>query len=208
MRLNEIVNVDTLQEPEGDFSEERFAAGKEELGSGQTARVFKSEDPNTVTRLTYVRGKNDPYLQFIRLIQKHSDNPYFPRIYDARLYPSPEHGRYVYRLMLNMERLVPVRDERTIDAAEGILRRIGVLPPDQDLRKPWLKSLFRDKRQEMIANSKDPKFVEALKLLDPLLTKFGVDLHNKNIMLRLTGAGPQLVLLDPLVPKYTHPPYE
>ena len=60
-----------------------------------------------------------------------------------------------------------------------------------------------DFRKDLVANTNNPKFKEAMNLLEPFLSGSvpGVisDMHAGNWMLRLTGHGPHLVISDPLV---------
>ena len=106
-----------------------------------------------------------------------------------------------------MERLLPLKNEKIIDVMDHKLRELGVLD-EEPLSRAWLKILFKDKYNKIIQNTPDPKFAEALRLIKPFVDKFGNDLHHKNIMVRLTGTGPQLVLIDPIVPHYFHPPFD
>lgn len=209
MLLNELVDVDRPRTIKKQWSDEEFAHGREEIGSGQTTRAFKSRTPGAVDRLMYVRGLDDPYLQFIRTIQKHDDNPYFPRILHAKLQETgmEEDGEPIYRVLMQMEELIPLKNEKIIRAMDDKLRQLGLLD-EEHLSRAWLKVLFKDKYNQLMNSDVDPKFAEALRILKPFVDKFGNDLHHKNLMVRLTGTGPQLVLIDPIVPHYFHPPFD
>ena len=54
-------------------------------------------------------------------------------------------------------------------------------------------------RSQLIRTSNNQKFVEALRLLSPILKNNIADFHAGNIMIRYTSVGPQLVFLDPVV---------
>lgn len=55
------------------------------------------------------------------------------------------------------------------------------------------------KRQELKQSSSNRQFKQALRLLEPLFKYGEPDLHKKNIMLRQTTNGPELVLVDPII---------
>lgn len=209
MLLQELVNVDKAHQLKGKWSDEKFAKGRKEIGSGQTTRAFHSRTPGLVDRLMYVKGKNDPYLQFIRLVQKHQDNPYFPKIPSAKLYKTDktdDDGTPIYRILMQMEKLIPLKDKRIINIMDKKMRELGVLD-DEHLSRAWLKILFKDKYSQLVSKSPDSDFKEALRLLKPYIDKFGNDLHHKNIMVRPTSNGLQPVLVDPIVPHYSHPEF-
>jgi hypothetical protein len=210
MLLNELVDVNKARETKGEWSDERFAQGRKELGSGQTTRAFNSRTPGYVDRLMYVKGKQDPYLKFIRMVRKHQDNPYFPHIPNAKLYKTDqtaEDGTPIFRVLMQMEKLIPLKDKRIINIMDKKMRELGVLDKEH-LSRAWLKILFKDKYSKLVSSSPDPQFREALKLLKPYIDEFGNDLHHKNIMVRPTSKGLQPVLMDPIVPHYTHPPFD
>lgn len=50
----------------------------------------------------------------------------------------------------------------------------------------------------IIQNTKHPKLKDALRLLGPLFNRHRSDIHDDNIMARLTSTGPQLVITDPI----------
>lgn len=209
MLLFELVDVDRPRKLKGDWSDEKFASKRAELGSGQTTRAFQGKRPGTVERLMYVKGLDDPYLEYLRLIEQHSDNPYFPKVHHAKTYETgkEEGGKPIYRVLMVMEKLIPLKDERVIQLMDFKLRQLGILD-EEHLSRAWLKILFRDKYNQLIKKSPDPQFREALQLLKPFIDKFGNDLHHKNLMVRPAGGKLQLVLADPLVPQYFHPPFE
>ena len=191
-----------------------MAKGHEHIARGQTARVFKSTKPGAVVRIGFLRSLDDPYLNFLKLILEHQDNPYFPRIYNAKLYRTGEKtggaGDPVFQLIVEMEELLPVDDPKIADAMTHKLKELKVLPPNLSLSghiaRPKANIAIRqafDHKTDMIINqTPDEQFAEALRVLQPLMYQHGLDLHMDNIMARLTGTGPQLVLVDPIIPAY------
>lgn len=210
MFLKELIDFDRPRTIKKKWDDDKFAKGRNEMGSGQTTRAFHSKTPGMVDRLMYVKGLDDPYLQFLRLIQKHQDNPYFPKVTNGKLYKT-EHkapdGSDVYRVLMQMEKLLPLKDPRIINMMDKKMRELGVLDKEH-LSRAWLKILFKDKYDKLVSDSPDRQFRDALRLLKPYIMKYGNDLHHKNIMVRPSSKGLQPVLMDPIVPHYFHPPFE
>lgn len=177
------------------------------------SRVYlDKKHPNQVLKVVPIHDKEDPYLQYVRMIQQHQTNPFFPKIYGIRLYDIPggthgsdELGNDYYapdHILLHvwMERLHPVT-ELDPEHVYQLLSDVGVdyrgrLKDDLSLRSLFSQTF----RQYPKKYTQHPKFKEALRLLEPMIRKFGQDMHIENIMVRLTSVGPQLVIVDPLWP--------
>ena len=147
--------------------------------------------------------RSDSYYQFIELILKNQNNPFFPRIHSAILTFEKEIEKYM--LMIVMEKLVSLKTVNV--AARHILSQLGISDTkeigeleDDDFE--WMKYWFEmgSYRRKLIASSKNPQFKKAMALLEPYFAEHGPDMHEGNIMVRSTGHGPQLVLIDPLFP--------
>lgn len=199
MLLTELVDLEKIRKTKHSidpflFPERMAGKTKEELGSGVSAVAFKSKKPNTVSKISYHSSPNDGYIQYIKAIHKNQNNPFFPRIYNAKLYQGESDD--LYALYVEMEKLIPLKNERMIETAPHLFDQVGL---DWDRHRPedWNNP---QKIREVIQSTKNPKFAEALRILSPFMVKFGSDLHRNNIMVRLTGAGPQLVITDPVIP--------
>ena len=219
MKLYELKNVvDTVQgipvvpikTPPADGS-----SAKNVVGSGIQSTVYDFKTrPGTVNKLARLTGLDDAYLHYVALVLKHQDNPFFPRITNAKLLRLPElHSDDSYWLAVQMEKLVPLGQGNMKDSAVKILNSLG-LDDDQFDKANWtqangnftydavLRSFFDSKHnREMLASrTSNPQFKEALELMEPLFRKHRSDVHDSNVMMRLTGYGPQLVFSDPLYP--------
>lgn len=151
----------------------------------------------------------DGYLSYLKAIQdiKHSgnNNPYFPRIHDLKTIRDKHTEHISYRV--NMEKLVPFKSDKIIY--------------NDDLMRSLYSDMFNDQYDENplsipsnieIAcysntwNIKDPDLLEVIKLIQEIKARsdrdldngFGIDLHEGNMMWRITGTRPQLVITDPL----------
>jgi len=186
----------------------------ERIGRGIFARVFGYRVPrNTVIK--FAKLSNDPeddmFVRFINLVLKHQNNPFFPRIYGAKIYEYPD-STYMadpndmqYVLFLNMERLLPLTDPKIVHMSVPLFAQIGVDQSYSDLLQTKdiknLRDAMHDKefREQLVHASKNPQFREAMTLLEPLISGELQDMHTGNWMVRLTGSGPQLVITDPVM---------
>lgn len=177
------------------------------LGSG--AQATAHDHPNDPTKIVkYVdlwksNPASEPYVQWINLVMKNQNNPFFPRVFNAKTIRHKDTGSTT--LVVVMEKLQPLADmwnanEKLQHAANEMIKRLGVDVADPSGDAFEFNHYMRDanRRQELRSKTKNPQFKEALALMEPLFRKHGTDLHNENIMVRLTGVGPQLVFVDPL----------
>lgn len=194
------------------------------VGSGIGAGIYDSKiyidrrHPNQVLKVVPIVSKQDSYYQFLQMIKNHKNNPFFPRIYGMRLYEIersivpgdkfegtsdkeiPEH----LLLYVWMERLHPLTmfDE---DHVRQLLSNIGIEYSGRLKNDLSLRRLFNvwSNRMHAASSSLIPQFEEAMNLLEPMFKSYQNDMHIENIMVRLTGSGPQLVLVDPLFPTFS-----
>jgi len=138
------------------------------------------------------------------------NNPYFPVIHDLKIMKG-EDGKLHYRV--NMEKLIPFTSPKIL-GNEDLMASLCDHMFGKDIKdKEQLDSseladmygdLIRHELKRGLKNSnavKDEDLREALLTIkdvmndNPRLTE---DLHSGNIMWRITGHIPQLVLVDPL----------
>lgn len=111
-----------------------------------------------------------------------------------------------YTLFVVMEKLQPF-------SHMGIFRQLGVNPTPDDMTPRDKQSLRLTSglnrtdimirmamsnpifRKKVIMTTPDPKFAQALRLLEPLFKHYSPDLHTGNIMIRGSN---QLVFIDPI----------
>ncbi len=187
------------------------------VGSGIGSGIVDSEvyvdtkHPNRVLKVVPIRNMNDPYYRFLRMIEQHQNNPFFPKIYGIKVYDTTnqlEYGTELYDiphyyLYVFMERLQPIT---VLDPqhAYQLLDSLGIEYSGKLTDDLSLRSLLSNKmvRQYLRQTTVNPQFKQALRLLEPMIKHYGGDLHIDNFMIRLTGVGPQLVIVDPLYPDF------
>lgn len=203
--ISEVVDLGhlylTKKEPE-------FPSEKSVGLRGLRTTTYDVGPPGTVTKRVWIPDAFHPVLAFLRTIRRHPDNPFFPRVFHAKLYRVP--GKKRILLVVQMERLHELDDKHLIDALPHIMRQIGVDLPEERYQNQIgyvvdIANLFSTSkgRAKLKRASKSPQFVEAMNVLESDLQHYGSDLHGANFMLRLTGHGPQLVIIDPFIPPDT-----
>lgn len=188
------------------------------LGTGVTAyAVAKKDKPHEVKRLTfYSSGPNtDPYLQFLKQVIAHQSNPYFPRIYTVKLFTTQD-ARHMY--YIEMEKLFPFerlnwaqwssifrksfgKSIREVEKNDKIVDKFDVANVFVTILQRYLRG-----EKDRIPPIMDEHFRQALDILEDVYLKFSrggnrvsFDLHEWNVMYRLTSYGAQPVITDPFV---------
>ena len=105
-----------------------FGYGKKHyIGGGIQANVYAPpslQRSNKVVKIAmmFVEPENDAYTRYVNLVLDHPDNPFFPKIYFAKMYRVADDSddradSDDFYLMVELERLHEVRGERLIDVA-------------------------------------------------------------------------------------------
>lgn len=171
-------------------------------------------DPHMVKRDT---KSNDPHTAYIEALkgrdQKMASNPYFPRVYETNDANN--------RMLIRMEKLSEFADINSAELNAITKRILGMSTEEvqaQERANAYgmeyrLKRLQREPNyafalavKDIVENKKfdkikDPKFAEALNLIDRVVTNnelFSIDMHPQNYMIRRGPYGAQLVITDPL----------
>ncbi len=177
----------------------RVNTGKmKSAGGGLQASVHKTKS-NTVVKKAYIPNANpedDAYVKYVKLISEHQGNPFFPRIYSAKMYQEdPVEGAELGKvyLVVHMERLQELTGKKITDTAQELIRSLGI--------NGLTDNSFDNtaSRFSIAEETTNPQLRDAIFLMEPLFREFGSDLHVGNFMLRLTSTGPQLVFADPFI---------
>ena len=179
------------------------------LGNGSYARVFAHpRDPHMVMRVErdFSSHEFNGYFRWFSLLgEKAGHNPYLPRIYEIQgkqmSEKRPNQWKFAYTLeklhdaekligsgKIDKQNIIPIVDEVLNKAAAKTVKRSY---PTYAMWENMAWNLY-DRR----INSSNTLLLEAFALIDR--ANLRLDIHEKNIMLRLTPTGPQLVLTDPI----------
>lgn len=192
----------------------------EPIGSGAFAEVYEGKKPGTVIK----HAVNDSsYFQFIQVALENQDNPFFPRIYNVKLYkvssidPKTRRVRTDIRegrqMLVEMEKLIPLRNDKVRDVVSHLVDQLGFekepypnnLKHADERTKENIQltrtlvfgTSTKEARNKLRERSQNPNFVEALDALENLFNRNMTDTTMDNWMIRPTMHGPQLVLTDP-----------
>lgn len=179
------------------------------VGQGIQSRVQQTS-LGVVTKSALISpsaGMHDPSIEFLKLILNHQDNPFFPKIYHAKIYKDSTGDMDHMVMIIQMEKLVPLTSSKIKDTAVQLFKQLGFGKWENDIYELPLEleklifSATHNQLETFLDKSRNPKFKEAVQVIVPYIKKQDAgDLHVGNWMLRLTGHGPQLVIIDPFAP--------
>ena len=171
------------------------------LGTGIQGTAFATPRPNEVRKIYGLDSLNDSYYKFIKMIEQHQDNPFFPRIYRHRVYKNKpitvsRISDYSMTGVVMMEKLHPMFGGEVPDEViRAMFNNLGInIENFVNISQMFRYSTDVAKR---MAETTNDQFAEALRILLGTGRRF-FDLHANNWMVRLTSVGPQLVILDPV----------
>ncbi len=174
-------------------------------GEGVQATV-RHTGQGIVTKSAGITGPTDPAVEFLKIILDNQDNPFFPKIYHARMYRSNTAKDDDHQfLVVQMEKLTPLTSSKIQDAALSLFNQLGfrgdhVDDVARDIDRLASGSMSTSEVDNFLNKTKNPNFKKAVNLILPHMRKHGSDFHGGNWMIRLTGSGPQLVIIDPFPP--------
>jgi len=196
------------------------------VGTGYESIVFKQQDsPDVIKILTAKKDKVNPYVMYIKLIEKYGkDNPFFPKISQIQsITPSKE----------DLQDLFSKTQEQKYNAKEPLMFyafQMEHLTELMSLGSTSCKQLVETLFTEQVTRELKPNF-NAINLITTLTeaaiegpnpffdswkdsknisqarniiqyisqkTQTPTDLHSQNLMARKTADGYQLVIIDPL----------
>lgn len=178
-----------------------------QIGRGRQARVYEFPNrPGSVIKHVSIDPdvKEDPHANFINLALIHQDNPFFPKIYNAKIYVNK--NKIGMSLIVQMEKLHPIDSDTLSEVGASLLASLGIGPDSVEFdqhgiqnidNRLWQAFESSTRRMELAENTKNPHLAKAIYAIEPLFRKFHNDISSQNLMLRLTSAGPHLVFTDP-----------
>lgn len=227
MRLYELIDFEPKPSNQSAVSYSqrlRKATNPKHVGSGSFGSAYATDSPKRLNQITKI-GKaasmpdgrvipadkigDDGYLSWLSMVDHYkkqgADNPYFPIIHDLKIMRGND-GKLHYRV--NMERLVPFKTPKIL-GNEDLMSSLCNNMFGKDIQDRYdilseYESLITYQLRRGLKNAnavKDEDLREALLVIKDVMNEnpeFSEDLHSSNIMWRITGTIPQLVLVDPL----------
>lgn len=176
---------------------EKIPPKYKEIGSGVSSVNFSHKDnPNIVIKSIQLNGdySDSSEYQFLRVCLNHQDNPWFPKIYNAKLYKPSN------KIIVKMEKLEKI----TKEDYKKLIKIFNVDYVVQSGRsmhhvETTLRGKFNTPQNvnDLIRKTTNIQLQQAFRLLKPFFNRYGSDLHFDNVMKRKNG---QFVLLDPIYP--------
>ena len=149
------------------------------------------------------RPEEDGYLSYLKMVYEFTkeggDNPYFPRVQELKIRRDRRELSYSVdldklvpynnRLIYNQELITSIKEHMFDVEDDWLLKEIGLSA---------LVTMACDGSNRKII--KDPDLLKAIQMIDEVARKgrFIWDMGSQNMMWRITGNKPQLVLTDPL----------
>lgn len=174
----------------------------EHLGTGAYAYVTARKGDQHHDVVTRTSTVNDPTLKYLNVVAGQSNNPYFPRV--KRI---AKDGNVASAII---ERLVPY--DRLIDnelLISSLHQMMFSTPPSpkKEASKSIVSNIKRALQSGDTQHIRDENLKKAVALIHTIGQQNGlsIDLHFNNIMWRITGKMPQLVITDPFDSDDIHP---
>jgi len=221
MKLYELISFDPVQTKRStsDFMNKfRDRPEFKDIGVGSFGRAMQVDRPKRLNQITKigVAGKigrkgidkvddpsKDGYLSYLKMVHKIEQdggyNPYFPRIESLRIKKS-KNGEIHYHT--DLEKLYPYKTSKIIQNQELMSslkdEMFHITKHNEDYDLSMLVMVACDGERSWI---KDPELAKAVSLIDKVAAKghFRWDMGTNNMMWRITGNRPQIVITDPLV---------
>lgn len=220
MKLYELISFEPKQSKKEltDYKSKLRLMKADELGNGSFGAAYDTKShkrPDQITKVAKVGNigdssrrdiEDDGYLVYLKVVLSSGiDNPYFPRVDDLTIRTNPDTGRSMYRV--NLQKLVPFSSDKIYgndDLMESLYNDMFTeKTTSYDDYGPAGGIKYNISNMADIGNFekiKDPELKQALEIILKLQrdNNFQMDLHSGNMMWRITGFRPQLVLTDPL----------
>lgn len=223
MRLFELIDYE-IKDTDRSYknTKDKVVSVSDPLGSGHFSKVYKHDSPKRLNQVTKV-GKagsvgigspkrtddltKDGYLSYITMVNEFQksggQNPFFPNINKLKIYRDDEGLHYT----INLEKLYDIKTPKIFNNHELMNSMKEELLNVEEFK--WMEDINLAScflyvtdmpTRDMIDAAKDESLKEALKLIDDVKRKHGLewDLGPQNVMWRMTGTRPQVVITDPL----------
>lgn len=215
MLLNEIIQVDNTDTftDRNNVLDSMLLRGNDRLKHGALGYYRRSPNDYKMGLKSNLRpfteDKLDAYYVYIKTIQNEaSGNPWYPRVYAINT-TKDKQNTISYNIKIeHLKEFKELTSEEIINLAQNIFHEDDVkrkfkqndTPVPNYITASNLAQMVRDVVRGKIQTT-DDKLIEAAKLINQLIKKYNFvdDITFKNIMVRRTQYGYQLVLVDPLV---------
>lgn len=201
--------------------------GNSFFGSTFQSRSFHTS-PGVITKILKLTSQEDSQIEFFKILTKNSNNPLVPRIHSAQLYKHGNSNFFMVSKVEQLSPLITsdvhsLSMRVSVDSTfiETALRNVGIdvsyqMASEESTRKKLLEISLLEALKLFIFSQKDEVhyrhksvFGVVYELKNRTISKFrsvanslksiGWELNDNSLMVRLSGNGPQLVLVNPFV---------
>lgn len=192
-RIGRLKKIPGTQDPSGG----RHSRILDVPGTKRLNQVVKVASTGPIQTMKDAKDiSEDGYLSYIKAVydyeQKGGQNPYFPRIHNLKIYKN--NGKISYRA--NIEKLIKYADLNDKLTLMSLSEHMFFVVT------PQIAVVIELAIETGIYNNiKDEKLIEAIKMIRKIIDSyepFYNDATSYNLMWRITGNMPQLVILDPI----------
>lgn len=221
MRLYELIDFNPKQSKIGAHDNKRRVQNKTQskvVGDGAFGTAYDTQSNKRLNQVTKVghtgsamtglparKVEQDGWLAYMRAVhtaqQSGVRNPYFPVMDDLRIRKDPNG---VLSYTANLHKLIPFKAEKiasnTLLMKSTYERMFGEECPSKD----WADILDSITANLQLSRSlSDPNLKNAMNMIGSIIDSSGEnslmkDIHAGNVMWRITGTMPQLVIVDPI----------
>ena len=220
MNLNELLTkeIPNMKQSHKQVTDIPFNKNLKHTGDGyQTIAFLHKKYPNKVIKIIQMDDNTNAAYQFLRLCIKHQNNPYFPKIYNFKLYKNTidnedrelKVNTYYNDDFTNYDKYISPPDQQKY-VLYVVTERLFKIPYSEfdkicmklfNISAYDMRGYYRNPkhRKELYNKLHDKKLKEAFKLLEPLFNHYDIDIMSTgNLLKRENG---QLVINDPVADK-------
>lgn len=175
-----------------------------DTNAGSYSSVYMPSSQKRLNQIIKISKKHkfdNAYVLYLKMIDDFNknggNNPYFPVIHDLKIYHDDKDN---LQFNVKMERLFRFQNLKIYDNEDLInsLKEMMFGSTDESIHTYLVEYLYSEGTEGFI---KDKKLKQALDMIIRLKInndEINYDLHKGNLMWRITGNMPQLVITDPL----------
>lgn len=219
MKLYELFSLDpkNTNRDLDSHNNKSFWTDHDNIGQGAFSKVKKFNSPKRLNqvkktgraanftggKLTDTNQETDGYLSYIKMVSKNPNNPYFPKVHKLQVKKGPD-GKIYYDA--DLEKLLPYNTPKIIDNYDlmnslkeymfDFSKSINSMLEEYSLADLMSYSL---NNPQII---RDQNLDDALEKIREIISNsnglLGDDVSYQNMMWRITGNMPQLVITDPI----------
>jgi hypothetical protein len=178
----------------------------EKMGTGKNAYVYRNNNPHQLDNVTRISSTLDGSVVYLKSVMRDSslhNNPFFPRVLGMDKTPKDISSFKLERLYESSNTRITGDDKELFILSAW--ERYFTVPPPVSRKYPVVSEMVEVINDVCHGDDvniiRDTDLAEAIAYIQKLVKanpSLLIDLHDGNVMWRITGNMPQLVITDPL----------